>query len=252
MIPHGRAGRLATQVPVLALPVLGLWALGCASAPAPWRGAAPPEWPAFQAELAALRASHPRAPWAAGLRATLRSPRTGRTIDARGGIAVAPGRAIRLVLVAGAGATALDAWVTPDRWRIAVPPAGLVRRGGADDPAELPVGFLRWWFFTPLEGSLFAARREASPTGPEDVLLLRNGAAVIELRPGPCLRARRRLPPRTERVEECGGGASPQPGDRVRYDDDTSGLTVDIVVESRAVAPPTEDAFVDPDTAGEP
>jgi len=87
----------------------------------------------------------------------MREPRSGRVIRGRGGLAVVPGRALRMILVGVAGVTMLDAWVTPARWRVAVPMLGVLRRGGADDPADLPIGFLRWWFFTPLEGRLFAA-----------------------------------------------------------------------------------------------
>jgi hypothetical protein len=181
----------------------------------------------------------------------MRQPRSGRVLDARGGIAVAPGRALRMILVAGAGATMLDAWVTRDEWRIAVPPAGLVRRGGAEDPRDLPVGFLRWWFFRPLEGTLFAARGSEGDGAREDVFLLRDrDGAAIELRAGRCLRASRRRNARTERVDECMARAVPSPGDRVRYEDESSGLTVDLQLESLAAAPPDEDAFRDPDAPG--
>jgi hypothetical protein len=232
--------------------LLGLFccSFGCSPAPALWRGARAAEWPGFRVEVARLRESRPRAPWAAGLHATLHTPRGARTLDARGGIAVAPGGALRMILVGGAGVTVLDAWMTPQRWRIAVPPLSLVRRGGADEPDGLPVGFLRWWFFTPFAGTLFAAAHHAGRDGAGDLLLLRDGAAVIELRPGTCLQARRRSGRRSERVEECASRAFPQPGDSVRYEDETSGLTIDLAIESLAAAPPEEDAFVDPDEGG--
>jgi hypothetical protein len=156
-----------------------------------------------------------------------------------------------MILVAGAGATMLDAWVTPDQWRIAVPPAGIIRRGGGGDPGDLPVGFLRWWFFRPLEGTLFAASRGRGTSGGEDVFLLRaEDGAAVELRAGRCLRASRRRSGRAERVDECLARAQPAPGDRVRYEDESSGLTVDLQVESMATAPPDEEAFRDPDAPG--
>jgi hypothetical protein len=155
-----------------------------------------------------------------------------------------------MILVAGAGATLLDAWVTRDRWRIAVPPAGFVRRGGADEPSELPVGFLRWWFFRPLEGRLFAASAAAAATAPEDVFLLRDDdGAAIELRAGPCLRASRRLRARTERVDECPRTDPTHAADRVRYVDESTGLSVELELEASGRAP-EEDAFRDPDAPG--
>jgi hypothetical protein len=232
--------------------VAALVLASCAPAPTAWRAAGPDEWPSLRAELARLRQVRPREPWAAGLRATMRQPRSGRVLDARGGIAVAPGRALRMILVAGAGATMLDAWVTRDQWRIAVPPAGIVRRGGGGDPDDLPVGFLRWWFFRPLEGMLFAASRSQGTAGREDVFLLRDDdGSAVELRAGRCLRASRRRNGRTERVDECLVRAQPAPGDRVRYQDESSGLVVDLQLESLSTAPPDEDAFRDPDAPGD-
>jgi hypothetical protein len=216
----------------------------------PWPGAPPWQWPELRAELARLREERPHEAWSAVLRATMRQPRGGRVLDARGGIAVAPGRALRMVLVAGAGGTLLDAWITRDRWRIAVPPAGLVRRGGADEPSELPVGFLRWWFFHALEGRLFAASRAAGvAAAPEDVFLLRDDdGAAIELRAGRCLRASRRLRARTERVDECKADPAHETA-RVRYEDESSGLTVELELEASGRAP-EDDAFRDPDAPG--
>jgi hypothetical protein len=147
----------------------------------------------------------------------------------------------------------LDAWVTRDRWRIAVPPANIVRRGGRDEPRDVPVGFLRWWFFRPLEGTLFAASH-AEPSGePGDVFLLRDAdGATVDLRPGRCLRVSRRVHARTERVEECARTPGvPAPGDRVRYEDEASGLTVDLELESLASEPPDDEAFRDPDAPGD-
>jgi hypothetical protein len=182
----------------------------------------------------------------------MHQPRVGRTFDARGGIAVAPGRALRMILVGGAGATLLDAWVTRDRWRIAVPPAALVRRGGGDEPRDLPIGFLRWWFFRPLEGTLFAAAPAEGVGRAGDVFLLRDeDGATVELRAGACLRASRRAGARTERVEDCSAReGEPRPGDRVRYEDEASGFTVDMQLESLASQPPDEEAFRDPDAPG--
>jgi hypothetical protein len=158
-----------------------------------------------------------------------------------------------MILTGVAGVTMLDAWVTTDRWRVAVPPLGLVRRGDADDPDDLPIGFLRWWFFTPLEGQLFAASfDEGAP-----VWLLRDGGAVVELRVGVCergprLQATRRRPGRGDSVDECRADTRPSVGDHVRYADAVSGLAVDIVLESVSAEPPLSEAFADPDAEHAP
>jgi hypothetical protein len=188
---------------------------------------------------------------------TLSDPRTGRAIDGRGAMAVAPGVAVRMILVGPAGATLMDAWITPRRWRIAVPPIDLVRRGGSEDPPGLPVGFLRWWFFEPLEGTLFAA----SFRGGDKLWLVRRGGAVVELLLRACagdgrsLEAIRRSGGRTEAVTErergCGAGFHlvPSAGDTVDYRDGSSGLAVEIHVESVGAAPPGGEAFEDPEAS---
>jgi hypothetical protein len=159
-----------------------------------------------------------------------------------------------MILVGAAGVTALDVWITRTRWRIAVPPLDLVRRGGLDEPPDLPIGFLRWWFFSPLQGNLFAAE----VTSTDRTWLMRDGAAVIELRLGACRRgellaATRRLRGRAEQVDECragDGSTAIRTGDSVRYVDRASGLRVDLVLESVADATPEEGAFRDPDAPG--
>jgi hypothetical protein len=221
----------------------------CAPPPrAQWQSANPASWLTLRQALERERTARPRDPWAAALSVTMQDPRSGRVIDGRGGIAVAPGRAVRMILVGPAGVTILDAWVTPSRWRVAVPPLDLIRRGGADEPGDLPVGFLRWWFFTPFEGTLFAA----TLMEPGMLWLLRDGDAVIELRVRPCPRgerwtAARRAHGRTEQVDECRALPLPRPGDSVRYADEANGMHVDIVLESVAGGPPEEEAFRDPD-----
>ena len=129
---------------------------------------------------------------------------------------------------------------------MAVPPIGKVMRGGLDEPPDLPVGFLRWWFCTPLEGELFAAAR--TPEGSTS-WRLHEGDAVIELRDAHgALTASRRAHGRAQTVRQSRGPSLPAPGDTVHYDDE-GGVTVDLVVESLAGAPPPDEAFVDPDAA---
>ncbi|MDP9035391.1 MAG: hypothetical protein M3O50_11345 [Myxococcota bacterium] len=154
-----------------------------------------------------------------------------------------------MILLGGAGTTMLDAWVTPDRWRIAVPPLGVVRRGGSKAPDDLPVAFLRYAFFGSLGGRLFAASM------PHDgsMFLLRDGDALVEVRERRCDRGtltiiRRRTGARTERAEECGTIAFPRPGDWVAYRDERSGIRVDLAIETLGVSRPDARAFEDPDS----
>jgi hypothetical protein len=225
--------------------------LGCAPPPAPsWVHPTPAEWREASAGLDRLRAELPATSYTALVSTTLRDPRSGRVIDGRGALAVAPGVGLRMILVGVAGATLLDAWVTPSAWRIAVPAASIVRRGGAAAPATLPVAFLRWWFLARFAGGLFAARVRPD----ERLWLVRDGHAVIELRRGFCehgtrLVARRRTPGASdsESVVECRAGAVPSAGDTVRYADETSGLEVTFAVEGLSSEPPDPAAFRDPD-----
>jgi hypothetical protein len=251
LVPSGPASSVTRA---LASGLASMLALAsCSRAPAPsWPTATNAGWIALKAALDQARSARPRDPWAAGLRITMRDPTSGRVVDGRGAIAVAPGRAVRMMLVGAAGATLLDAWVTPTRWRIAVPPLDLVRRGASDEPRDMPVGFLRWWFLTPLTGTLIAAA--VVDGGP--LWVLREGGAVVELREGACergcLEATRRASGRAETVEECRESTSPTAGDSARYLDEVSGLKVDLRLESVAAGPPSGEAFDDPDATPGP
>jgi hypothetical protein len=227
---------------------------GCAQGTTP---GAPSTWPSPGAEeravleraLSDARGGRSQAPWKGVVEVTLRDPRRARVIDGRGGMAVSAGRAVRLILLGPGGMTMFDAWVTPGRWRVAVPAASLVRRGAADDPDDLPVAFLRWWFFTPLAGTVVATR--STSAGAE--WLLDEHGAVIDLVSGVCpggrlLRATRRAPKHEEVVEECRSGAAPAAGDAVHYADLSSGMRVDLVLESIDEAPPDAEALSDPDS----
>jgi hypothetical protein len=224
-----------------------------ACAPA-WPAPNPATWPGFVSSLEQERARRPATPWAATLAFRVFDSQSGRTLEGRGGIAVAPGSAVRMILVGGAGTTVLDAWITSDRWRVAIPPARRVERGGSRSPIDLPVGFLRWWFVAPLSGALVAATNTAS--GP--AWLLSDGPATMELRSSTCgpdhaghrTEATRRQPGRKERVVECRTSSAPSPGDHAGYVDLTNGLQVDVTIEAIASAPPDPDAFRDPEETG--
>lgn len=232
--------------------------VACAPAPRPWPSPDASTYARLRGQLEERRDARPSSPWAAGIHVVLREPTSGRTVEGRGAIAVAPGRAVRMILLAGAGSTMLDAWVSTERYRIAIPALDRVRSGSETEVADLPVGFLRWWFLSPLRGTLFAASASTGQT--DDVWLLRTGESVVELRAAPCkpgegqgqgLVAIRRAGGHAERVLECRGrAAGASVGDFAEYDDLVMGLHVRIDVESVASAPPDEQAFRDPDAAG--
>jgi len=220
---------------------------GVSPRPPSWVHPTSSEWRRAAESLDRLR-SEARSPYVASVRTSLREPKTGRTVDGRGAVAVVPLQAMRMILVGPAGATLLDAWVTPTRWRVAVPPIELVRVGGVQEPDDLPIGFWRWWFLTPLEGTLFAA----AMMGDRSLLLLREGDATVELVVGTCgagqrVAAARRVRGRTDRVDACRAGALPGAGDSVHYVDEASGLEVDVVVESASERSASAAALRDPD-----
>lgn len=228
----------------------GLLLLGCAPAPRPWPSPDAATYERLAAQLAERRAARPSRPWSVGVHVLLHEPRSGRTLEGRGAIAVAPGQAVRMILVGGAGSTMLDAWVSPARHRVAIPALDLVRRGGEAEVADLPVAFLRWWFLEPLSGQLIAAADDSDP-----VWLLRTPGAVVELRSTACgeregLLAIRHAGAHAERVLECRAhDEEASVGDSADYDDLASGLHVRVDVESVSAGPPDAQAFLDPDLA---
>jgi hypothetical protein len=188
---------------------------------------------------------------------TIREPRTGRIFTARGAAAILPPRALRMILLGPGGTTALDLWIDGDRWRFAVPALDLVKRGDLRAPPEqrrgLPVDFLAWWLLRPASGKLlWHARADGC-----DRFVLRDGAAVVDLRAGDDGRveAQRSAWSTGEggphRVDEetvsaprldCAPGAGP-----VRYHQASTGLDVTVTCEGRAEGDPPARALVDPD-----
>jgi hypothetical protein len=206
------------------------------------------EWGVARRSLAALRASDPAAPYTIRVAASMRSGDGKIAVDARGAIAVSPGRALRVILVGPGGATAFDGWVTPAAWRLDVPALSLVRRGGAE-PSGTPVGFFRWWFLAPMAGELLTADERADG---DEYLLLADGASVrvrVASRNGAMTIAARRVKEEhREDVTWTGRSLAPSAGDRASYVDEVSGLRVDVRVEAVEPEAPSPDAFVDPDT----
>jgi hypothetical protein len=215
-----------------------------------------PAWPPLPTEserltaeawLADLRRTQPSSPYVAIVQVSLREPHTGHRFAARGAVAVDPHHALRMVLVGPAGATALDVWATPSEWRFEIPPAHILRRGGREADPTFPVGFFRWWFLSPLEGSLVTCG--AARAG--ERFILKDGDAVIDLtdtRTVPRkVTASRSSRGASDRIDFVGASLTPAAGDRAVYDQETTGVHVEVTVESPSDAPDPA-AFLDPDS----
>ena len=202
-------------------------------------------WTAARARLEALRGR------AGGARTerialTVREPTTGKTIEARGAVAVRPPDDLRMILVGPGGTTALDVWVHEDRYRLAVPALDLVRKGSLRDPPEtrrgLPIDFLRGWLLRPASGELLWHAR----AGSADRFTLRDEGAVVEVTArddGRVEAHRRGAFEETLEAEKIGCGAA-------RYRQRTRlGLEVGIRCEGLEPGPPLDRAFVDPEAA---
>lgn len=212
------------------------------------------EWAAAHEALAALRESSPRTPYVLGISVGMREPRTQRRMDARGALAVDPGKAMRMILVGPGGATALDAWVTQDAYRLAVPAIDVVRRGGAGPSPGLPIGFFRWWFLSPLAGRLLSVETDAARTR----YVLRDATSTVDLLaerpPGQKLHleaTRREGDAALEHLDAtCRESLSPSPGDHATYEQ--AGLVVEVHIEALGADPPDPAAFINPEHGGVP
>lgn len=222
--------------------VLALALSGCATSQAPPRPVDAATWRDARALLDSLRAR--LAPTEArGFRVatTLHEGRSGRTIAARGAIAVRPDE-LRMQLVGPAGALALDVWISGHHDRLAVPALDRVERGddGGTKPGR-PIGFFRWWFLHPLDGELLTASREAA--GMRLVLRARDGATIEAIvgGDGHAITAVRRTPGDVETVE-----ALDAPCGSAVYESRKASLRVEVRCEGEA-PPPSARAFEDPD-----
>jgi hypothetical protein len=244
-------------VKALAVVLMAIALSGCAtrdpSVPTALPDPTAREWTRLRERLAITKSAEPERPYVFNVVVAMREPRTGKVFQARGAVAVEPGRALRMILVGPGGATALDAWVTDDQFRFAVPGIAFTRRGGAatSDARGLPVGFFRWWMLHPLDGRLLAAWNR--DTGA--LYLLRRGDETVLLRDAHGARSRRehvvaarREDGRVERLEWFGRSpVAPHAGDKARYVDGSSGLEVEVLVEGVGEHEPEPAAFLDPD-----
>ena len=254
-----RRARRAVKCVYSALVALALG--GCA--PVEARTSVPPTqalWTEYRAKLADLRAARPTKPYVARVRLAIVSPRTGRRIEARGALAVDPRKAARLVMVGPGGMTALDAWVTPERYRIEVPAIHKQQRGGRalDDTFGVPVGFLRWWILAPLEGELLTVDVAAEGSaGATPRMVLRDGPstfAVTAEKDRITVLRRTTAAAGEEKAQEdvvrwFAPTLAPAAGQHGEYLDRVHGIAVDVVVEDVMPDPPDPAAFVDPDDA---
>jgi hypothetical protein len=264
-------GAARSRFRVVVVVAVSLVTLSCTPRPqTPFGTPSQAEWTLARSRLEALRAAQPRRPFVEIVRVVLREPSTGRLFEGRGAVAVDPHRAMRMVLLGPGGMTAMDAWTTPDRWRLSIPAIGRVRRGGAEAEGTLPVGFFRWWFLAPYDGRLLTARATPEST----VLVLRQGRATITILhetprapagasglsvppPYGSLGAQAGLASRREgqsvdRLAWLGKTLSPGEGDRALYEQPSTGLRVQVEVESLSDEPPDPAAFLDPDLAPAP
>ncbi len=187
----------------------------------------------------------------------LREPITGRTLESRGALAMAPPESLRMILLGPGGTTSLDLWLHADQFRFAVPAIELMKRGDAHTPrAEmrgLPVDFLRWWLLRPTSGTLlWHVFRDTGAW-----FVLRDGLAIVDLHIAPSghVTARRTTwevrsdePSRKRKVDEEQVEADGFGCGVVRYKQASTNLQVTVTCESEdAERAPNPRAFVDPD-----
>jgi hypothetical protein len=189
----------------------------------------------------------------------LREPHTGKVMEARGAVAIAPPRTLRMILLGPGGTTALDLWAKDDRFRFAIPALDVLKRGNASTPRAslrgLPVDFLRWWLLRPASGRLLWHVSEQGA----DRFVLRDGEGIIDLRAGPRgeLHARRTT---WAVLPGAPMGAPPSFIDEeqvwarrigcadVHYQQASTGLDITVTCEGEETErPPNPRAFTDPD-----
>lgn len=214
------------------------------------------EWRDARADLVRLRASTPSAPRVTNVRVAFRGP-GGVGFDGRGAIAVAPGKALRMILLGPGGRTALDVWATPERYRLSVPDLGLLERGAGAAPPHLPLELFREWFLTPLDGRLLAA----GARGERAIYIVRGAHLTLELgveiHPhAPTVHTLRTTAGgRPEIVSWLGppGRATltPEVGARVLFAQPASGLEVTVEIEAYGSEAPSPEAFEEPSDEAE-
>ncbi len=103
-------------------------------------------------------------------------------VSSRGAVALRPPGELRMILLGPGGATALDVWISGQRYRLEIPALERVVSGSTNAELQqergLPIGFLRWWLLHPFSARLQAARPRE---GGLELLLRDEDGATIEL-----------------------------------------------------------------------
>jgi hypothetical protein len=217
--------------------------VGCAGADRPGRAPTAAAQVAALAELAALeqRAAQPRTD---RIRLRIDAPGLPAPIEARGALAVDPGRGMRLVLLGPGGTTALDFWSDGDRYRLTLPDLGTDARGDARSPRAmrraLPIELFHWWMLAPFDDELLFAVDE--PGGLRAVLARRGFVTHLTWRGGGGLEAHRRWlaeGPGQPHVDEEWLRVGAFPCGPIRYEQRSTRLVVEIECEDsrEGVAP---------------
>jgi hypothetical protein len=222
-------------------------AFGCQPTPEPRSAFVPADqaaWSVARHELAYLREQGPRDPYTQIIRADFHAPGRGH-FSARGALAIAPGRALRMILLGPGGRTVLDVWATLDRYQLQVPELGIVERGGTEPPPHLPIEMFREVLIRPGAGRLLAFGMEAN----QGVFILRDQGRIFELRLGPSGQ-------RFEKHDAQGGESVEwysnevrlfaREGDAVRFRRPALGLDLVVQIEELSREPPDPDAFAPP------
>jgi hypothetical protein len=228
--------------------LLALAALaGCAAATEPPAQPTQAQWDDGLRRLSTLRDTFPKKPYTQPVTVDFHEPYTRRRFEGRGAVGVDPGRAMRMILVGPAGEPALDVWVTRDAWRMVVPAIHLVRRGGRDAPASMPIGFFRSWFVDPLGGHLLALGRGGElVVRDDDGGTLRVSDVTLGEETGAHVRRRR------DQAIETFAFAVRKDGGRASYVSESTKLAVGVKLGAVQSEPPDPLAFVDPDQGGAP
>ncbi|APR81449.1 Hypothetical protein A7982_06798 [Minicystis rosea] len=209
------------------------------------------EWRAGLAKLEALR----RAAGAARtmrISLALREPITGRRLTARGAVALAPPRALRMILLGPGGTTALDLWMSGPRYRFAVPAIDLEKRGDLTAPrAErrgLPVDFLGFWLLRPASGELLWYGHDHDG----DRFVLKDDTAIVDLvvQGDGRVSARRTTFAGDKRLDEETVEAGALGCASVRYHQASTGLDVTVQCEGETIGDPPARALAEPGAEG--
>lgn len=145
---------------------LALLALGCtgprANKPPSLTRAELEAGPRLSAAELRARARPPTTDVRQTLKISLLEGVSGRGFEGRGALVVRPGQALRMILLGPGGTTAMDVWISGDRFRAAIPALDRVVRGDASTPRStlrgLPIDLLRRWLVAPFGGTLVHAR----------------------------------------------------------------------------------------------